>query len=231
VSGPDGAAAGLGDGILVDASTVSPETSAQLAGAVAGRFLAAPILGAPVAVVSGDAVYVIGGPHELYERVRPAFEALAEEEHRRYVGEDPKLASTLKLLSNHLLLSGIAVLAETVATAQAVGLADDLISKYFGHLPLVAPALRNRIDDIVSGDHQGWFATRLGAKDLRLVEELARAQGVPLPVAEAVKRRYEQAAAEGWSDADIAAVVELVRRPRASSAAEGAISRPQQPVG
>jgi 3-hydroxyisobutyrate dehydrogenase-like beta-hydroxyacid dehydrogenase len=232
VSGPDGAAAGLGDGILVDASTVSPETSAQLAGAVAGRFLAAPILGAPLAVVSGDAVYVIGGPHELYERVRPAFEALAEEEeHRRYVGEDPKLASTLKLLSNHLLLSGIAILAETVATAQAVGLADDLISEYFGHLPLVAPALRNRIDDIVSGDHQGWFATRLGAKDLRLVEELARSQGVPLPVAEAVKRRYEQAAAEGWSDADIAAVVELVRRPRASSAAEGAISRPQQPVG
>ncbi|MGZ6692274.1 MAG: NAD-binding protein, partial [Solirubrobacteraceae bacterium] len=106
-----------------------------------------------------------------------------------------------------------------------------LISEYFGHLPLVAPALRNRIDDIVSGDHQGWFATRLGAKDLRLVEELARSQGVPLPVAEAVKRRYEQAAAEGWSDADIAAVVELVRRPRASGAAERAISRPQQPVG
>jgi 3-hydroxyisobutyrate dehydrogenase-like beta-hydroxyacid dehydrogenase len=92
-------------------------------------------------------------------------------------------------------------------------------------------SLRNRIADIVSGDHQGWFATRLGAKDLRLVEELARSQGVPLPVAEAVKRLYEEAAAEGWSDADVGAVVELVRRPRASSAAEAAISRRQQPVG
>jgi hypothetical protein len=46
-----------------------------------------------------------------------------------------------------------------------------------------------------------------------------------------IKRRYEQAAAEGWSDADIGAVVELVRRPRASSAAEGAISRRQQHMG
>ena len=217
VCGPDGAAAGIGDGVLVDASTVSPETSAQVARAASGRFLAAPILGAPAAVVSGEAVYIISGSHELYERVRPAFEALAEEGHRRYVGEDPKLAETLKLLSNYLLLSGIAILAETIATAQAVGLADDLIIDYFAHLPLVAPALRYRLEDIVSGDHKGWFATRLGANDLRLAEELARAHGVPLPLAEAVKRRYEQAAAEGWSDADIGAVVEVVRRGRPRS--------------
>ena len=199
VCGPDGAAAGIGDGVLVDASTVSPETSAQVARAVSGRFLAAPILGAPAAVVSGEAIYIIGGPHELYEHVRPAFEALADEGHRCYVGEDPKVAATLKLLSNHLLLSGIAILAETVAAAQAAsaGLADDLISDYFGDLPPVAPALRNRLDDIVSGDHKGWFATRLAAKDLRLAEELACSHGVPLPLAEAVKRRYEQAAAEG----------------------------------
>jgi 3-hydroxyisobutyrate dehydrogenase-like beta-hydroxyacid dehydrogenase len=217
VCGPDGAAAGIGDGVLVDASTVSPETSVQVAQAVSGRFLAAPILGAPAAVVSGEAIYIIGGPHEQYERVRPAFDALADEGHRRYVGEDPTVAATLKLLSNHLLLSGIAILAETVAAAQAAGLTDDLISGYFGDLPLVAPALRNRLDDMVSGDHEGWFTTRLGAKDLRLAEELARAHGLPLPLAEAVKRRYEQAAAEGWSDADIGAVVEVVRRARPRS--------------
>ena len=217
VCGRDGAAAGIGDGVLVDASTVSPETSAQVARAVSGRFLAAPILGAPAAVVSGDAIYIIGGPHELYERVRPAFDALADEDHRRFVGEDPKVATTLKVLSNHLLLSGIAILAETIAAAQAAGLANDLITDYFGDLPLVAPALRNRLDDIVSGDHRGWFATRLGAKDLRLAEELARAHGVPLPLAEAVRRRYEQAVGEGWSDADIGAVVELVRRDRPSN--------------
>jgi 3-hydroxyisobutyrate dehydrogenase-like beta-hydroxyacid dehydrogenase len=223
VCGPFGAVAGIGDGVLVDASTVSPETSAQVARAMSGRFLAAPILGAPAAVVSGDAIYIISGRHEIYESVRPAFDALAEKGHRRLVGEDPKLAATLKLLSNYLLLSGIAILAETIAAAQAVGLADDLIIDYFGHLPLVAPALRNRLEDIVSGDHKGWFTTRLGAKDLRLAVGLARAHGVPLALAEAVKGRYEQAAAEGWADADIGAVVELVRRSqlRASPAAVG----------
>jgi 3-hydroxyisobutyrate dehydrogenase-like beta-hydroxyacid dehydrogenase len=212
VSGPDGAAAGLGDGVLADASTVSPETTAQLNEATSGRFLASPILGSPTAVLAGEATYLIGGPSGHYDRARPAYEALAEESHRRYVGQDPTVASTLKLISNYLLMTGIASLAEAVATAQAADLDDELIRDYFGRLPLVAPGLRNRLDDIISGDHRGWFPTRLGAKDVRLTEELARSRGLDLPLAEEVKRRYEQAAADGWADADIAAVVELVRR-------------------
>ena len=211
VTAPDGVAAGLGAGILVDASTVSPETTSQLADAVAGRFLASPILGAPSAVVRGEAAYLIGGPKALYDRLRPAFETLADDAHRRYVGEDSKLATTLKVLSNYLLMSGIATLAEAVATAQATGLSDELIRDYFGRLPLVAPGLRNRLDDLVSGDHDGWFSTRLGAKDVGLAAGLASLHGVQLPVAEAVKRRYEQAVTEGWADADIGAVVELLK--------------------
>ena len=150
VSGRDGVAVGLGDGVLIDASTVSPATTADLAEAVGGRLLASPILGSPTAVVSGEAGYLIGGPRELYDRLAPAYDVLAEAGRRVYVGEEARVATTLKLLSNYLLMSGIATLAETVATAQAVGLSDELIRDYLGQLPLVAPALRNRLDDIVS---------------------------------------------------------------------------------
>jgi 3-hydroxyisobutyrate dehydrogenase-like beta-hydroxyacid dehydrogenase len=212
VTGQDGVAAGLGDGVLIDTSTVSSETTADLAEAVGGRLLASPILGSPAAVVSGEAGYLIGGPRELYERLAPAYDVLAEAGRRMYVGEDARVATTLKLLSNYLLMSGIAALAETVATAQAVGLRDELIREYLWGLPLVAPALRNRLDDIVSGDHDGWFSTTLGAKDVRLAEELALSHGLLLPLADVVKRRFEEAAAEGWADADIGAVVELLRQ-------------------
>jgi 3-hydroxyisobutyrate dehydrogenase-like beta-hydroxyacid dehydrogenase len=211
VMGRNGVVAGLGDGVLIDVSTVSPETTADLAEAVQGRLLASPILGSPTAVVSGEAGYLIGGPRELYDRLVPAYGVLAEAPRRVYVGEDARVATTLTLLSNYLLMSGIATLAETVATAQAVGLPDELIRDYLGQLPLVAPALRNRLDDIVSGDHDGWFSTVLGAKDVRLAEDLARSHGVELPLADAVKRRFEEAAAQGWADADIGAVVELFR--------------------
>jgi 3-hydroxyisobutyrate dehydrogenase-like beta-hydroxyacid dehydrogenase len=212
VTGQNGVAAGLGDGVLIDASTVSPDTTADLAKAVGGHLLASPILGSPTAVVTGEAGYLIGGPHELYDRLAPAFDVLAETGPRVYLGEDARVATTLKLLSNYLLMSSIATLAETVATAQAVGLPDELIRGYLAALPLVAPALHNRIDDIVSGDHDGWFSTSLGAKDVRLVEQLALSHGVLLPLADAVKRRYEDAAAQGWADADIGAVVEPLRK-------------------
>jgi 3-hydroxyisobutyrate dehydrogenase-like beta-hydroxyacid dehydrogenase len=55
VTGRNGVAAGLGGGVLIDASTVSPQTTAELAEAVGGRLLASPILGSPTAVVSGEA--------------------------------------------------------------------------------------------------------------------------------------------------------------------------------
>ena len=132
VTGQDGVAAGLGDGVLIDASTVSPETTADLAKAVGGHLLASPILGSPTAVVSGEAGYLIGGPRELYDRLAPAYDLLTESGRRVYVGEDARVATTLKLLSNYLLMSGIATLAETVATAQAVGLPDELIREYLG---------------------------------------------------------------------------------------------------
>src|ERR1700733_1941502 len=88
VTGPDGVAAGLGGGVLSDASTVSPQTTAQLREAVAGWMLVSPILGSPAAVVSGDASYLIGGPSEHYDRLRPAYGALAEQARRRYLGDD-----------------------------------------------------------------------------------------------------------------------------------------------
>lgn len=212
LSGVDGVAGGLGDGVLIDTSTVSPKTTAELAEAVGGRLLASPILGAPSAVLSGEAAYLIGGPRELYDRLGVAYDVLIDKGRRVYVGENAAVATTLKLLSNYLLMSGIATLAETVVTAQATGLPDELIRDYLGQLPLVAPALRNRLDDIVSGDHRGWFSTTLGAKDVRLAEQLARSHGVRLPLAAVVKQRFEEAATQGWADADIGAVVELLRK-------------------
>src|ERR1700761_8962614 len=225
-TGADGAAGRLADGVLADANTVSPQTTAQISEAASGRFLASPILGSPMAVMGGEATYLIGGPRVHLDLARPVYETLADENHRRYVGEDPTVASTLKLISNYLLMTASASLAEAGAAAQAGGLDDELIRDYFGRLPLVAPGLRNRLDDIISGDHRGWFPTMLGAKDVRLAEELARSRGLELPLAETVKRRYEQAMLDGWADADIAAVVELVRRQRAGSEKPVAAYRP-----
>ncbi|MET8139424.1 NAD(P)-dependent oxidoreductase [Sphaerisporangium sp. NPDC005288] len=207
-SGSDGSD---GSRVVVDMSTVSPEASRRLRELAPGRrFLAAPILGAPQAVLSGSAAGLVGGDRALAERLEPIWSRLFSA--HWYCGADPGEASAFKLLNNYLLMAGIAVLGEVVATAEAAGLDRTLLREVLRSWPTVAPGLHNRLDDLIAGRHEGWFATSLGAKDVRLLTEVAESNGVSPPIARLVQRRYEEAASEGWRDADITAVVELLRR-------------------
>ncbi|MEA2669979.1 MAG: hypothetical protein QOG45_199 [Chloroflexota bacterium] len=218
VLGDDGVAGCLPpSGVLVDMSTVSPETSRRLARAVDGRFVDAPILGAPQAVTSGQATILLGGPDDLVDRLMPLFEQVSA---RQLRCGPAGTGTTVKVVANLLLLGQLTVLSEAVATAQANGVDDRLIAE-LGRTPLVAPALHNRLDDVIQGDHQGWFSARLGHKDVRLARTLARSGGLDLAVAATVEALFDEAIAAGLGDRDIAAVVEAVRARRVSEASLG----------
>lgn len=197
--------------VLVDASTVSPSTSRTEAGATGiHRFVAAPVLGAPAAVADGNALYLLGGPGDAVDRLDPAWSALSE--HRFHTGDDPGSATSVKLMCNYLLMGGIDLLSEVVAMAQAYSMDDEVILKLFGSLPVVPPALHNRLEDIVRGDHKGWFPARLGAKDVGLAKELAEDLGVSLHLGDAVQAPYLELIDQGRGELDVAAAVETVRR-------------------
>lgn len=194
---------------LLDCSTVSPATTRELAAAYGPRFAACPVLGGPAATAGGEAALVVAGPSPLLDRLGPVLTSLSPSVRR--VGDDPAAATTVKLLGNYLLLGGLAVLAEAVAAGQSAGLPDDVLVGFFE--AVAAPSLRNRVADVVRGDHDGWFPTPMGAKDVHLLTDTAEAAGVRLPVAALVASRYDEAAAAGLADRDVAAVVELLRRP------------------
>ena len=209
-AGGDPLAGSLGEAALVDLSTVSPATSRRVAGALVGeRYVAAPILGGPQAVLDGQASYLLAGPSEVVDGLEPLWVALSVS-HRR-CGEDPGTATTLKIVANYLLLSGLAALAEAVATAQGAGVDAERLRGFLSTLPLVAPGLHNRLDDVIDGDHEGWFASRLGAKDAQLMGDMAASAGLRLPLAGVVEERYRAVVAAGLGDADIGAVIELLR--------------------
>jgi 3-hydroxyisobutyrate dehydrogenase-like beta-hydroxyacid dehydrogenase len=203
-----------GGPVVADMSTISPDTSRELMDlAPGGRFVAAPIAGRPQAVTEGQAVGLLGGDRDLVDRLKPIWSDVFTARWY-YCGRDPGSALTYKLLNNYLLMSGIAVLAEVVATGQAADLDETILRDLLFQWPTVAPALHNRLDDVLGGDHHGWFTTRLGAKDVRLAAEVAESKGLELPIARLIERRYEEAAESGWSDSDITAVVELLRDQR-----------------
>jgi len=202
----------LADGaVVVECSTVSPATTRSLAAAYRGRLVACPVLGGPAALEAGEAALAVAGPPDLVDGLGPLWDSLSSRVRR--CGDDPGLALVVKLVLNYLLMGGVALLSEAVVVGQRAGLGDDLLGEVLSTSPLVAPGLNNRVADIVAGDHDGWFSTPMGAKDVRLLLDLAAANSTLLPLAELVEARYSEAASSGLAERDITAVVELTRRP------------------
>jgi 3-hydroxyisobutyrate dehydrogenase-like beta-hydroxyacid dehydrogenase len=194
--------------IYVDCSTVSPELSGELAETFPARFLAMPVLGSPAVMRAGQAVLLAGGNAGVMEGLRPLLSSLSETV-RRY--ETAPLAITAKLATNLLLLSEVVALAESFAVGRSGGLSDDQLRELLGTSSVLAPGLKNRFEDVLTGSQEGWWTTVLGAKDAGLALEIAREADVELPAARVVQQRYAKAAASGLDDADIAAVTELYR--------------------
>ena len=208
--GENGVVTSLGpDAIYVDSSTISPELSEEL-GKAAGpdRFVSAPILGAPMAVRSGQATYLAGGQGPVLDRLEPMLSSLAANV-RRY--EQPSQAAAAKLASNLMLLAGVVALAESFAVGHAGGLSDDQLRDLLQESPMVAPGLRNRFEGILTGEQTPWWTTTLGAKDARLAAALAQSAGIETPVTDAVHARFAEAAARGHDEDDITAVGQLYR--------------------
>lgn len=207
---PDGTPLPGLDGVVIDCSTVAPTTSRAEADGYPGRFVACPIAGAPQAVESGKALLIVGGAPPAVARVAPVLNAISESRHE--AGDDPVTAAVIKLLNNYLMISGLAVLADAVAVAQASGFERAELAELLNALPVVAPALKNRIDGLVGNDHDGWFSVELGGKDLRLFAEIADRAGVQLGLADATRSRYQEAVGLGLGDRDLSAVIETLRR-------------------
>jgi len=194
----------LGDSaVYVDCSTIAPALSEELATAAGpNRFLAMAIAGAPQAVRTGAAVYLAGGPADVLERVQPVTKTLGGTL-RRF--DRPREALSAKLANNLMLLAGVMALAEAFEVGRAGGLDDDALRKLLADNPTVPPALKNRFDGILTGEHESWWTTTLGAKDAALMVDHAASAGVDLPLTGTVRDGLSRAA-ERHPDEDIVAI-------------------------
>jgi 3-hydroxyisobutyrate dehydrogenase-like beta-hydroxyacid dehydrogenase len=201
----EGVGAHLGDGVYVDASTISPTLSGELAERVL-RFAAMPIAGSPEAVGKGEATYLVGGPAEVVAELEPLLRCLSSVHHQY---QTAPLASTAKLATNLLLLVGIEALTESFEVGRAGGLSDDQLRELLAESPMVAPGIRNRFEAVLSGDGPSWWTVELGAKDAGLALDIAADRS--LPAATMAHERFQTAADEGLAHEDIAAVSHLYR--------------------
>ncbi len=199
--GPEGVAAGVGDGTVIDMSTVGPAAIARLSSILdLGQLLDAPVLGSLSEAESGTLSIFAGGDEHQFKRWRGLLEVLGNP---LYIGPSGS-GSAAKLVANSTLFGVIGVLGEALALADALGLEREKAFEVLSTTALADQAERRR-PAVESGDYPPRFPLRLARKDANLIAEL----GLDLRVVEAA--RSWLAETEG-DDRDYSAVLERITR-------------------
>lgn len=212
--GPEGAAPQLRSGAaLIDMSTVGPDAIRSIAERLPGiDVLDAPVRGSVRAAESGSLRIVVGGSEEAFERCRPVLEAMGEPTRIGPLGA----GAAAKLVNNLAGISSIAVLAEALALADRLGLDREATLEMLATSP-IGSVVQNVGDRVRQADHRPHFKAALAAKDLRLAVEAAASEGLDVSVAEAARRRYEEAIEAGLGDRDWSVLATFVTDPTASN--------------
>jgi 3-hydroxyisobutyrate dehydrogenase-like beta-hydroxyacid dehydrogenase len=208
--GPNGllAANGVHPSILVDSSTVSAEVSSEIgtrARAKGTALLAAPVSGNPKVVRSGRLTFVVSGPEEAYETVRPYFEVLGQGV--TYVGEGE--AARLVKICHNLMLGVVAqTMAEITVLAEKGGVRRSAFLDFLNKSVMGSTFTKYKTPAYVNLDFTPTFTPLLLRKDFDLGLAAARELEVPMPVAALVREIVQSMIGNGSVDVDFAKLLE-----------------------
>ena len=177
---------------------------AQLHRAAGSTYLSAPVFGRPHAAASGELDIVAAGPDAALERCVPLFEALG----RRWfnVGAEPHRANIVKIARNFLLGSIIESLGEAFALVGKSGVDPARFLDIITSTSMNAPAYRNYGRLMLERPEQPTFTLQLGLKDVELALDAGAESGVPMPLAELLRRQHLAAIERGYGEKEWASL-------------------------
>jgi 3-hydroxyisobutyrate dehydrogenase/2-hydroxy-3-oxopropionate reductase len=199
--------------VYLDHATVSPGLNRWCAAQLGQRgaaFLDAPMSGGPAGAQAGTLTVMVGGDQAHYDQVLPVLQAFGK--NIRLCG--PVGAGQVVKLINQLLVGvHTAAIAEAAVFGARLG-ADpqvvlDLIGTSFGGSTMMT----RHMPRFMSRDFSGATPVGLILKDLGLIHDEAKANGVPLYLGAFAEQRFSEAFARGMGADDMASLVRLWEEP------------------
>ena len=195
--------------VILDMSTIDPETTDALGKAAAARglgFVDAPVGRLASHADRGESLFMVGGSVADFERVKPLLEGMGSTiYHCGGIGAGTRT----KLVNNFLAVASCQMNAEALSLSQRFGLNLERTLEVLygttavnGQLKIAWPA------KVLKGDTAPGFTIDLAHKDLTLVVEAANAARVPMPMAAAAREAFSGARSRGYGGQDFSAMVD-----------------------
>jgi len=207
-TGPDGImSSDVVPKVVVDCSTVSSTTSAQVRAAMAARnvgFLAAPVSGNPKVVASGKLTLAVSGMRDAYETVRPYLNELGHGV--TYVG-DGEVARLVKICHNMFLGIVAQAMAEITVLAERGGIPRSAFLEFINNSVMGSTFTRYKTPAFVNLDFTPTFTPVLLRKDFDLGMAEAKKMNVPMPLSALCTEIVVSAIGAGYRDEDFAVLL------------------------
>jgi len=208
-AGPDGLFEGIARGsVIIDCSSISPRVTAELAGKAAGLgvdWLDAPVTGGPQGATSGTLTFMVGGPAQALERVRPILHAMGKT--IVHIGERPGSGQIAKACNQVAVALELQAVCESLLLAQAAGV--DPAKVYEAMRGGAAGSWQMDVQGpkILQRRHDPIFKAWMHLKDLEIALETASDAHVPLPGTALVAQLYHSVLRAGRGDENISTLI------------------------
>jgi 3-hydroxyisobutyrate dehydrogenase len=193
--------------IIVDTSTVGPDTLRRQAGAIrraGGGALDAPISGGPDLVAEGKAGLYIGGDASDVARFMPVAQALSNRIH--HVGE-LGMGAAAKIVNNMMLMGYWETLKEALLVGKTAGLGLEKMLQILKDSPAASGAFLHRLPVILGQSDAVGFSVSGVVKDGALFERTASQYDIAIPAIAAAVASFRAYAATGHDHKDLATMV------------------------
>jgi 3-hydroxyisobutyrate dehydrogenase len=211
LAGPDGLLQGLpADGAWIEMSTNGRDEILRLAALASAKgieTLECPVTGGVHLAAVGRITALVGGDAALYERHRPAIEAMCA---KSFLMGPVGSAAVIKVITNMLAFIHLVAAGEALMLAKQGGL--DLAQAYHAIVASSGNSFVHETESqlVLNGSYDIGFTMDLALKDLGFALAMARNFGVPLDLATRVNAIFEEGKRAYGGDAWSTKIVKLL---------------------
>ncbi len=196
--------------LIVDCSTIAPSASLQIAQALEKTnvgFLDAPCTGSKAGAESGTLTFMVGGPRETFETVRPWFEAMGKTLY--YCGVQG-MGLRAKLTQNLILGNLLQAFNEGFVMSTKAGVDPELMLEILNNSAARTGLISAKAPAVFRRDFSTNFSVKWLEKDMALMVEAAGELNIPVPLTALSQQLLRTAIAKGLGDEDICGSIRVL---------------------